>query len=791
MAGAFHESQYGFIDTLDLAEIESSKFIVAEDAQEFGQIQTGPTGIIYMAVNGAGALGTINAPNAEEAAVGFQLAGFDLGGRISTLGLPNFVQNQSQPPQGPTLTVGAGCRGQTIQMSATGTSNIDMYEWIFGDGQGTGPAAPADTSHVYNVPGDYVVQVRITNVCGLDTLLSQSITINPEIPRPTVPGITALCDETLVLDAYDGSPELALSSYVYNWSTGDTTQTVTLTAPSTLTVSVTDRVTGCVSDTVTVLVGDGRPQVDLGQPMTLCQGTAMGPLDAANPGASYAWTINGTAAGSGRFQQVDTNTPGVFEYEVAVTDPITSCIGRSSVIFTINEEPDVTLVGNATTGCGNTDGSVDLTFNSAGNFSYTVVSGGTGGTTIGSGSFAGPGTINFPMQGAGNYSASITNEVTGCTNTVSANISDSNTGYLVNLTPILGCSGTGTTSDMSDIQVDLVVNGGAVPTDYDYELVDNSGTTVRQGTGETANPLILSDLDSGVYNMIVTRQMPGPSCTETSQLNLSELPGAEITVDPIVNFCGGQGTIPASVTGGATLTWTFPDGSQAVINNLTTTQSGTHTVTSNGVGVCPRTETVEVIISNDPSVNIDVTGDLCEGMLTLIASTDDPVAASSFVWGGPGAINGAVGSAITATQSGTYSVTTRNQSTGCLGTTSVDVIVEPVLELFISSEPDCDNNPNVFLMAESNITADVTFEWIGPSGEILPDTTATISVSETGNYTARVIRLNSGCDATASFSTIIEEIPDDDLILPTRAVICPLDPGTSTTTLDAGVFQYL
>ena len=777
------------VDTTDVTTIEASKFVVADEPQEFGQIQTGPNGIIYMAVNGAAALGTINNPNGEDAQVGFQLAGFDLGGQTSTLGLPNFVQNTSQPPQGPSLTVGPGCRGQTIQMTATGTSNIDLFEWIFGDGQGTGPMAPSDTSHVYNLPADYTVQVRITNVCGLDTLLSQTITISQDVPRPTVPGVTALCDNTLTIDAYDSNPGLVLPTFFYNWSNGDTTQVITVSVPSTLTVSVTDTATGCVSDTVTVLVGDGRPQVDLGPPMTLCQGDNFGPLDATNPGAAYAWTINGTASGSGRFQTVNTNTAGIFDYEVAVTDPFTGCIGRSTVTITVNEEPQIVLSAFVTTACGVTDGSLNLTINSSGDFAYDVISGGATSMSIMSGTLTGPGSINIPGLGAGNYSVTVTNQLTNCSNTMSINIDDGNTQFLATLNPTSGCSTTGNVTDLGDLELVLTNNGGGIPTTYNYELIDNTGMTVRTGTS-SAIPLALDDLDSGVYNIVVTRTAPAPNCVQTAQVNLSELPPADITVDPIYNFCGGQGTIPATVTpGGGSLTWTLPDGSMAVVNNLTTTQSGTHTVTSSGANLCPRTETVEVIISNDPVVTIDVLGDQCDGMLTLTASIDDPLVATSFIWGSSDSNNGAIASTIVVSQSGTFTVTSRNQNTGCFANTSVDVLVEPILELFITSEPDCDNNPNVFLMAESNITADVTFEWIDPTGNILPDTMAIISVSEGGNYSARVIRINSGCDASASFSLIADPIEDEDLILPTRAVICSLDPSTATITLDAGVFN--
>ena len=771
------------IDTTDVATIEASKFDGYTVNEELGAIETGPNGTVYIATNGQTSLSQIGSPQSDDADATYDANVFPLDGRTSTFGLPNFVRNSAGQATGLGLNVGPGCRGQTISMSVTGLSQIDFIDWIFGDGSGIDSTQVSDTTHVYNIAQDYTVQARVFNRCGLDTLLSQQITINVDIPTPTAPAVTAICDQTLDIDAYANNPGLAMPSFRYNWSTGDTTQVVTVTGPSSLTVSVTDVLTGCVSDTLTVLVADGRPQVDLGPPLTVCAGEQVGPLDAANPQASYAWTINGTASGSGRFQNVNTGTAGVFDYQVSVTDPLTGCIGTGAVTITVNELPDVTLTPTATSGCGNSDGFLDLVFNDASNFSYTVVSGGASGGPVTSGTFAGPGTLNIPNLVAGSYSVTATNQVTNCSNTVSANIDDSGANFTAALAANPDCGSNGfLTLTLSDA-------GGGVPTIYNYELIDNAGVSVRQVTGETANPLNITNLDTGTYNIVIQRVAPVPPCIQTAQVNLSELPPATITVDPIYNFCDGQGTIPATVVAPAILTWTLPNGSIAVTNNLVATQSGTYSVTSSDGGgtLCPQTETVEVIISENPAIAIDVVGDQCDGMLTLNASTDAS-GASSFVWGSSDSNNGAVGPSITATQPGTFSVTTRDQGTGCLATASEDVNVEPVLELFISSEPDCDNNPNVFLRAESNITADVTFEWTGPGG-ILPDTTAIISVDSTGLYTARVIRINSGCDASASFNLVVEPIDDEDLILPTRAIFCPLDPTTATTTLDPGSFN--
>lgn len=764
------------LDTLQADSIAMSKFVIAEDAQEFGQLQTGPNGVIYMAINGSPDLGTINNPNGDDDQAGFVINGFNLGGRISTLGLPNFVQNTSQPPQSPSIGASDGCIGQESQFTGNGTSSIDEYFWTFGDGGSSMEQSPVYT---YNAIGSYTVSLNITNRCGLDTTLTQQISINPLPTRPTTPGATAICQDTLVLEALPADDP----AFAYNWSTGDTTRQITVSQPGIFDIFITDRATGCTSDTVQVLVADGRPIIDLGPPRTVCTGEQIADLDAENPGASYAWTLNGNnLANVGRFQTVNTNATGDFEYAVSVVDPITGCIGRDTLQLTVNGPPDITLNATATTNCGQLDGQIDIVFNETGNFDYQIIS---GGTSVASGNIDGPVTVPVTGIGAGSYSVTTTNTVSNCSGTTSTNIADSNTNFQVALTAVPDCGTNGA--------IDMTVTNTVDPLvaiAYNYTLSFSDGTVVSTGS-DIATTLRFNPppLDTGTYNVVVVRTDVTPNCTETAQVNLGENPPANILIDPVYNFCGGSGTINPSVDGGGTLTWTLPDGSVTAGNPLNVTQSGTYSVTSSAAGFCPQTETTEVIISQDPVVSIDVSGDQCDGQLTLTAVTDNQNGNNSFVWGSNDANNGSNSPVINVFESGTYTVTARNQNTGCQTNTSVDVNVEPLLELFITSEPDCDDNSQIFLIAESNITADVTFEWIGPSGELLPDTTAIIAVNQSGLYTARVIRTNSLCDASANFDALLEPILEEDLILPSRAVICPEDPATSTASLDAGTFS--
>jgi len=281
----------------------------------------------------------------------------------------------------------------------------------------------------------------------------------------------------------------------------------------------------------------------------------------------------------------------------------------------------------------------------------------------------------------------------------------------------------------------------------------------------------------------------GPNCVETAQVTLGENPPATITIDPIYNFCGGQGVIAPVVAGGGSLLWTLPDATLVAGNQLSVSQSGTYMVTSSANGFCPQTETTEVIISQDPVVSIEVTGNECSGTLTLTATTDNAGGADSFIWVSADSNNGSVSPIIDVTQSGTFEVTGRNQNTGCEAIATINMSVEPLLEVFITADPDCDNNGLIFLLAESNITANVVFEWTDPSGSILPDTIAIITVDASGLYSTRVIRRNSGCDASSSLDVLVDLIDDDELLLPSSAIICPRDPTTSTATLDAGIFS--
>ena len=85
----------------------------------------------------------------------------------------------------------------------------------------------------------------------------------------------------------------------------------------------------------------GSVNVDLGIDTSVCFTDILPTFDAGNPGASYAWTLNGTATG-GNTQTLQASTPGTY----VVTVSYGSCSSSSAIEFDIFTSLPVVLGGD-------------------------------------------------------------------------------------------------------------------------------------------------------------------------------------------------------------------------------------------------------------------------------------------------------------------------------------------------------------------------------------------------------------------------------------------------------------
>ena len=758
-------------DSIELF-IQQSKFQLAT-GQGFGSLQTGPDQIIYMAKDNSTNLGSITNSNGDEADANYNDDGFDLEGRISRLGLPNFAQNVLNPPQDPSIAVDGGCVGQPTQFTATGTSDIDEFEWNFGDG--SAPVFGPDTTHVYQQAGLFNVTLNITNRCGLDTTLIQPVTINLTPEQPQVPSAVAICnDDGVVISALPQD----IAGVSYTWSTGETTREITVLEPSTITIFLTNAA-GCRSDTLTTLVGDQRPVVDLGPDQVICAGEELDPLDAQNPGATYSWAINGAGTGNTtRFQEVDTSAPGDFEYAVSIVD-VNGCQTTNTITYTILEGPGATVSPNPASGCAIADGSLVIDVTNAGSYSYQIISPDPSVPTIFR-SADGPFTDSIPNLTAGAYRVTIANTVTGCSAIFGAVGIDSNNPSFGIVDPVV------VTPGCDDGSIEVATNS---PGTFSFRIIDfNTGAEVFAGTIAGGTAATATGIPFGTYTLEVRNDLDG--CIQTSQdIEVAQAPTAEFNFDPIQTDCGTEGTIAVRpVTAGATYTWTAPDGTvlSDTTETATVTASGIYTVASSGVGLCQQTEQIEFFLSQEPEGEIVVTGDPCDGELTLTASllsTGNP-ADFRFGWS-----NGASTASTVVNRSGAYTVTIRDRNSGCFVTIDTTVQVETVLEVTLIQQPDCDNETQVILTAQANIPAQVTFEWTAPDGTILPETTASISTGLGGLYQVTVRGIDNSCQASAELNVSVLPIFDSEILLPRVLTFCSEDPANGTVALSPGIFN--
>ncbi len=754
------------------ADIQATKFDGYPQGNNYGTLQTGPDGVLYMAKDNASSLGTINTPPGDDGGAAFDPDGFDLLTRTSRLGLPNFAQNQVTSPQVAGVEVSPGCLGLPTRFSAAGRDPfIEEFTWNFGDG--TPEITGQDTVHTYAAPGTYPVVLTLSNRCDIDTVIFTQVTVNALPEVPTVPFDTALCDGPIQLSAWP----IDRPDFSYRWSTGDTSRTITVSQPALLEVFIIDA-NGCQSETRSTAIVDGRPILELGPDVRYCQDENPSDLDAGNPGASYTWRIDGVVVGNNRTLPIDLDVPGVFEYTAEIIDPITLCVGRDTLEVTVQETPDITASSNPTSDCDQADGSIDITINSTGNFNYSAS--GPGGYSFG------PLNVDVPPSGAlpplvgleaGAYTISVENMVTGCVRNEVVGVEDATSTINLVATPIDGCPGTSS--------IDLTFAVASI----NLEVSDEAGVT--QVFNAITSPFTVSNLDPGTFTLLAEDATVAiDPCIEQEIVTVNQLNAQPIvTFDAIQSFCGVTDSIRVTTTDAVNFFWSTPDGNILGLNGdgtaVAVDQSGTYVFIASGVGFCDLRDSIEVQFNTAPTVLIDTLGALCDGQRMLQANLAGGSGPFTYLWN-----TGQQGPQITIEETGIYFVTVRDQATGCaVSSADVSVGVADEIEVVISAAPDCEDEGSVFL--EAVVTTDapeVVYQWTNASGQVV-GTDPVISVDDEGPYTVAVNNLSGTCRVTDVFDVILTPITEDDFLLPPRTSFCSLDPEDPTVDLDPGVFN--
>lgn len=741
-------------------------------ANRLGAIQTGPDGQVYVAVDGQTFLGTI-APVEDTTLVSiFTLNGFTLlGGTNSRLGLPNFAQNVSTPGQQPSISVTGLCLGTPSVFLGTGTDPIDDLTWFFGDGA---TAVGDSASHTYAAAGDYLVSLQITNRCGLDTTITRQITITapPAPPNFLAAGVPpVLCTGSLLLEATPVSnPNLSNLSFL--WSTGDTTRTLLVTQQRIVGVTITDNI-GCFSNG-SILVADNRPIIELGPDLTLCEDIALAPLDAQNPGMTITWTVNGGTPSNTQTRSVDTTTPGIFEYQVDILDPITLCEVTDSITYTINALPLFTTTPVNATDCVLANGSIQLSLPAAGgSYSYFF----TGPPADQAVNQAGPINDTFIGLVSGSYGLTVLDDLSGCQVATVIGIA--------NPTIVLTAVQNGTCDPLS-LSVDHNLVGA-----FTYQVLDASLSVVDSGPPAAGtDPFITNVLAS---NSTYVVELTQAGCTSAS-LPVTLTPAAAIVIDGFNTSCDpltSARAISVQTTPAATqFTWTtlpaagiIGSNTGASINLGNGTFDVTVVVDDGAGGLCPATSTFNTVGADPFTAGLSQT-DPCQNQVSVDAT---PVGNFTYLWTENGAsILGGQRIALTpANDNFTYSVTVRSTVSGCTNTpTPLQVNVVGEFSVTLPPFTACEGTP--FTITTTATQVPDSYAWTF-NGAAIPGATAS-SLQDTRDGTYEVTVRRDVC--TDVENVLVTNAPLTAGLMVDNALICNdvsnIDPETNQVLLNPG-----
>ncbi|MCR4856680.1 MAG: T9SS type A sorting domain-containing protein [Bacteroidales bacterium] len=520
------------------------------------------------------------------------------------------------------------CEGSSTTLTAIGG---DSYSWSTG---------ATSASIVVNTPGNYTVTVSSSNGCSGTT--SVNVVRNPSV-NATITGNTVICSGT-------GATLTATSGSSYLWSSGETTQSITVSNPATYFVTVTDAngCSGLASQTVSMM-----EQAAISGNTHICEGEST-TLSVSGIG-DYSWS-NGANTSS-----VVVSTTG--NYTVTVSLP-NGCSSTASMNVTVADVPVPTIMGNTTICDGeNTTltangGNSYLWSNDSTNNTISVTQGGVYTVTVtnadgcsattnvtvtvnplpnvsisGSNSFCQGDNITLAASGASTYMWSNTS--------TSATITVGNAGtYTVSGTDANGCSSTATKT----VTVNPTYN---IPLTYSIcqgESYDFYGQNLTTAGIYTHTLQTVNGCDSVLTLTLTVKALPTPSITGNT------------------TFCQGQNST-LTVTGGNSYLWN----SGSTNNNISVSQSGVYTVTATNAEGCSNTTNVTVTVNPLPNVSISGNSSLCQGdNISLTA-----IGASTYVWS-----NASTNASITVSNAGTYTVTGADAN-GCSNTATKTVSVNP------------------------------------------------------------------------------------------------------------------
>lgn len=475
-------------------------------------------------------------------------------GRIDTLYTTVKISNINLPNTSLDIEGGWGkCFGDTVRVRYWG-DNDDQYTYLWNFGDGT-TSTEKNPWHVYATSGNFVINGSITNGCGTTQVNSfiqiSDITVNLGNNQTICEGQSSF----LALNQWDYD--------TFNWSTGSTSNSISIIDAGTYSVTVTDW-NGCsASDNVEITVNPS-PTASVTENQSICQNESV--TLTASGGAQYIWSNNETSA------SITVSPWQTTTYYVNVGT--NNCFDNAQVVVTVNQNPMINL-GPMQTICS--------------------------GETI---------TLDAPPFESYQWNTGAT------TQSITETPFNSNW-YSVEVTDINGCKTTGNVFVQVNFGMLIWAGNDKEVCLGDSVMINSSfADSYEWSNGATTQAVWVKPTSTTIYTVTATEFTSG--CTSSDDIIVSVFNVASISAGTDKVICKGENA-QLVASGGSSYEWS--NGYWGSTANVSPTTTTTYTVTGYNMQGCSATDVVVVTVNAVPTANVGNDMVICPGVSTTLTAT--------------------------------------------------------------------------------------------------------------------------------------------------------------------------
>ena len=605
------------------------------------------------------------------------------------------------------------CPDQPLTITATGTAT--SFTWFLQGGNnaiGTGPSITV-------TPEDGTIyQVNGTNDqgCAGSDYVYVKVPFQPSVTTD-IQGL--ICPFTEVNITASGGNE-------YNWSTGETTASITVAPEYTSLYHVTITGNICTQVLTVNIAVSNSPSLFISPDANICQGESTSLF--AGGGESVLWSTGETTSSI-------TVTPDMTTtYTAEITDD-NGCIHEKNVTVTVFPSPDLTIVPTDPAICEGD--SITLLVLEGGSLYWD--------------------TLVAPNQ---------------------------TTSYTIPGAAFFGCQELGTiTVEVYPIPAVAIIGDDLICGADSTLLVAQGDGTFTWSAGETGDSIYINPVGTATYSVTATTTQ---GCTQTDSVTVTQ---ADAPAAPVINCEASLSQVNFSWTPDPSLTYGLslvegppgvPIGSGLyVVMGLSPEQTVTVELTVTNAEGCSTSviASCTTLSCEDLSLSVSTPDELCIGddPVALAANVDDASATGIGIWSGAGIVGDHIDPALAG--AGQHEIIYTYIENTCVIADTATINVIPVLT---ADMVNCEASGSTITFSWPSLPADTTYEVIvisGQDGSFLNDTTFVVDSLMNGDTaTINIVSLgNETCGSTVvEVSCFINNCPPLEIVQDTFA--CAGDP---------------